>query len=642
MSCTTCGCATQPCGCCEGVQVLTPQDQTNRPGLPALSYRAGTHAGFMQTMQARLSTMEVEGLGSDGQMLSHLRPLQGLTTRDPSDPSIALLDAWATVGDVLTFYLERNANEAYLRTATERRSVLELSRLLGYTLRPGVAATAFVAYTLDDNQKEPVTIAAGARSQSVPDPDETAQAFETSDDLIAQRVWNNLQVRLHQPQNITLANALGIAAIQVVGVSTQLKPGDKLLLTFADDGSSSVLRSVAGVDTQFADQRSVVSLQSVAPALVACVPPLADWLATTTPLVDMTLSSAGQRALQRGLDILKQSYLGVPSQPQTWVADMHSAADGPVSTVVGAALTQLDSALATALSALGIATGGVTTPAAFATQLLLPPIVQARNSLQLPRSLSQAFLLAGSPIALAVAGAQLRALAINKLAAPVYADVGTQLLVNLVPDLKRSYYTAWAGASLNPATASLKAVYAMRSRASLFGATASKLPSYAVAGNAAGIPAGVLLPPNQWSDWTYGDAGDETEDNAFLDHANENVVAGGYAVYELDGTRGVARIAQASTQPRTAYGLSGQTTQLVFDPLPGDQRWRSADNAQDLFDLRKTKLYVQSDPLTLVEESITTPVSTRDITLDGLYDGLTSGRWVVLSGSAPTSTTLPA
>ncbi|HEY2190111.1 MAG TPA: putative baseplate assembly protein [Caldimonas sp.] len=633
MSCATCGCATQPCGCCEGVQVLTPQDETSRPGLPALSYRAGTHASFMQTMQARLSTIEVEGLGSDGQMLSHLRPLQGLTTRDPSDPSIALLDAWATVGDVLTFYQERNANEAYLRTATERRSVLELARLVGYTLRPGVAATAFLAYTLDANQKEPVTIAAGARSQSVPDPDETAQAFETSDDLIAQREWNNLQVRLHRPQNITLANALGIAAIQVAGVATNLKPGDKLLLTFSDDASASVLRNVAGVDTQFADQRSVVSLQTVAPALVACVPLLADWLATTTPLVDMTHSSADQRALQQGLDILRQSYLGVPSQPQTWVADMNGAADGSVSAVVSAALTQLGTAIDSALAALGIATGGVTTPAAFATKLLLPPVVQARNSLQLPRSLSQAFLPAGSPIN-AAGGTQARARAIDKLAAPVYADVGAQLLVNFVPDLKRSYYAAWAGASLNPATAPLKAVYAMRARASLFGATASKLPTYADGTTPPGIPAGVLLPQNLWGDWHFADkdAQDETPDNAFLDQANENIVAGGYAVYELDGSRGVLRIAQASTQPRTAYGLSGQTTQLVFDPLPGDQHWRSVDPGQDISDLRKTKLYVQSDPLTLAEEPITTPVNTRDITLDGLYDGLTSGRWVVLSG----------
>ena len=68
-------------------------------------------------------------------------PLAGLTTRDPSDPSIALLDAWAVVADVLTFYQERIANEGYLPTALERRSLLELSRLIGYRLRPGVSAS---------------------------------------------------------------------------------------------------------------------------------------------------------------------------------------------------------------------------------------------------------------------------------------------------------------------------------------------------------------------------------------------------------------------------------------------------------------------------------------------------------------------
>ena len=60
---------------------------------------------------------------------------------------MALFDAWATIGDVLTFYQERIANEGYLRTATERRSVLELARLVGYQPRPGVAASVHLAYT---------------------------------------------------------------------------------------------------------------------------------------------------------------------------------------------------------------------------------------------------------------------------------------------------------------------------------------------------------------------------------------------------------------------------------------------------------------------------------------------------------------
>src|SRR5882762_4962852 len=137
------------CGCCEGISAETPLTVFNRPGLKAIAYRVGTHSHFKETLLARLSGSKEPAL-------------RNLTTRDDDDFSIALLDGWATVGDVLTFYQERIANEAYLRTATERRSVLELSNLVGYTLRPGVASTVYLAYTIDDNQVDPVTIPAGA------------------------------------------------------------------------------------------------------------------------------------------------------------------------------------------------------------------------------------------------------------------------------------------------------------------------------------------------------------------------------------------------------------------------------------------------------------------------------------------------
>ena len=132
--------ATNTCGCCKGTEKLTPLDTANRSGLPALAYRVGTHATFLETMKARLSTMAVEvpSEQSDRQVVQDdkVYPLTGLTTREANDPAIALLDGWATVADVLTFYQERIANEGYLRTATERRSVLELARLIGYNAAP--------------------------------------------------------------------------------------------------------------------------------------------------------------------------------------------------------------------------------------------------------------------------------------------------------------------------------------------------------------------------------------------------------------------------------------------------------------------------------------------------------------------------
>ena len=48
------------CGCCEGLEILTPMLTANRPGLSALSYRVGIHATFLTTMEARLSSLYLE------------------------------------------------------------------------------------------------------------------------------------------------------------------------------------------------------------------------------------------------------------------------------------------------------------------------------------------------------------------------------------------------------------------------------------------------------------------------------------------------------------------------------------------------------------------------------------------------------
>src|SRR5258707_3091489 len=140
------------CGCCASSEQLPPLPLFNRPGMAALAYRVGTHASFLETMLARLSSLALSGVDAQGNKTEEIYPLKGLTTRDPADPSIALLDAWAMVADVLTFYQERIANEGYLRTALERRSILELARMGGYTLRPGLAASVYLAYTLEKDQ----------------------------------------------------------------------------------------------------------------------------------------------------------------------------------------------------------------------------------------------------------------------------------------------------------------------------------------------------------------------------------------------------------------------------------------------------------------------------------------------------------
>lgn len=192
----------------------------NRPGLEQLAYRIGDYGRFRQRLLAALT--------------STLRPLKGdaplakLTTRDPSDPAIALLDAWAVVADVLTFYQERIANEGFLRTATERLSVLELARTIGYELDPGVAASTYLSFKVEDAPGSPTVVPVPARTQimSVPLKDELPQIFETVEDFTAYLAWNGLRPRPTRPQKVYPDTR----QLYLAGTSTQLQPGNLLLL----------------------------------------------------------------------------------------------------------------------------------------------------------------------------------------------------------------------------------------------------------------------------------------------------------------------------------------------------------------------------------------------------------------------------
>jgi hypothetical protein len=212
------------CDCCSGQRVVTPRSVTNRPGLPRLALRVGTHGSFLASMIVRLTSRD------------HAR-LAALTTRSGDDAAIALLDGWATIADVLTFYQERIANEGYLRTAMERRSVLELGRLVDWMLRPGVSATAYLSYTVDHDPQDPgkdrlVTIPAGSRAQSVPDPGQLPQSFETAEDLVARAIWSRLEPRKRRPPWILPGDLDVLAILYLEGLVSDLRPGMRLVLDF--------------------------------------------------------------------------------------------------------------------------------------------------------------------------------------------------------------------------------------------------------------------------------------------------------------------------------------------------------------------------------------------------------------------------
>ena len=206
------------CGCCAG-DAHDPVVRFNAPGLPNVSYRIGDYGSFKAAMLARFSSTDFPALA-------------GLRTRSDDDFTIAWCDAGAVMFDVLGFYQERIANEAWLRTASERRSIVELARLIGYQPAPGVAASTHLAFTLEDAPgmpslaAGPVTIAAGTRAQSIPGPDEQPQTFETIEAVTARVEWNAIPAQTVEAQTFVR----GVRELFVAGNSTQVQAGDVILI----------------------------------------------------------------------------------------------------------------------------------------------------------------------------------------------------------------------------------------------------------------------------------------------------------------------------------------------------------------------------------------------------------------------------
>jgi hypothetical protein len=252
MSCA--GTSNCNCGCCAGISLQTPVVENNRPGLPAVIYRTGTWATFKDSMLARLSSSDYPALAK-------------LKTRDNDDFSIALIDASAVVLDILTFYQERLANENYLRTATQLRSLVELSRLIGYQPAPGVSSSVYLAFTLKATPGQtpnpaalPITIPQGTQAQSVPAQGQKPQIFETSADIQAKADWNALPVQASEPW---VPNT-GDLSVYLQGTATQLQPGD-LFLIVGDERLTTIsstqwdVRVVTSVQPDTKNDRTLVS-----------------------------------------------------------------------------------------------------------------------------------------------------------------------------------------------------------------------------------------------------------------------------------------------------------------------------------------------------------------------------------------------
>lgn len=102
---------------------------TINTGVPAIDYTSKDYSGFMNSMLTYATTAFPEW-----------------TNQNPGSLEMMLLESVARELDVLSYYGDRIVSEAYIGTATQLSSVIQLANLLGYTPGQPIAATGTVTF----------------------------------------------------------------------------------------------------------------------------------------------------------------------------------------------------------------------------------------------------------------------------------------------------------------------------------------------------------------------------------------------------------------------------------------------------------------------------------------------------------------
>jgi len=171
MSCCNPNTSICPCG-----TFVHPTVIFNPPGQNIIAYRVGDYTSFRHAL--------LQSLPGETELSS---TQEGVTTQiwrptGHGDLALQMMEWWAYLADILTFYNQRIANQAYLGTADLPESVNGLVRLLGYRPRPGLGATGTLAALA--NTPLPFTLPQRFAIQSKPGPGQQPQVFELQADTI--------------------------------------------------------------------------------------------------------------------------------------------------------------------------------------------------------------------------------------------------------------------------------------------------------------------------------------------------------------------------------------------------------------------------------------------------------------------------
>jgi uncharacterized phage protein gp47/JayE len=118
---------------------------TQQDGNPVIDYQARDYQSLLQAMR---------------QLIPQKMP-EWLDPANEADFGNVLLELFAQMGDILSYYQDRVANESFLGTARSRRSVIQHLRLIGYQLGTAAPAAASLTLTVPGTVTATVTVNQG-------------------------------------------------------------------------------------------------------------------------------------------------------------------------------------------------------------------------------------------------------------------------------------------------------------------------------------------------------------------------------------------------------------------------------------------------------------------------------------------------
>jgi len=206
-------------GICPCDTFVYPQIISNPAGRSIINYRFGDYLSIRYALlMARAGEVE----------LVNWRPTTEVNPElQQGDLAVQMIEWWAYLGDILSFYNERIANQSYLLTASLPESVQGLIRILGYRPRPGIGATGTLAAAITGTKS--FTLPAGFQIQSKPGPGQQPQIFELMAPTLVQPPDIIPAAPAPSTSLIGSAGSNG-SSVLLQGVVTSAKAGDQLLL----------------------------------------------------------------------------------------------------------------------------------------------------------------------------------------------------------------------------------------------------------------------------------------------------------------------------------------------------------------------------------------------------------------------------